>query len=81
MLSMLLRDGYIRRVPDPRGDRGIQMFISPTRLSVLGQATPLLAELSDELLAGIDARRLTDFFELADLIADRAKSYGCVETS
>jgi DNA-binding MarR family transcriptional regulator len=81
MLSMLLRDGYITRLPDPRGGRGIQMFISTSGLSVLVQATPLLAELSEELLAGIDATRLADFFELAHLIADRAESYGRVDVS
>ncbi|MCU1394026.1 MAG: MarR family transcriptional regulator [Ilumatobacteraceae bacterium] len=81
MLAMLLRDGLITRAPDPRGGRGIQMFISESGRDALASGLPLLTEFSDELLAGIDPDRLADFFAVLDLVADRAEAHGRTEAS
>jgi len=78
MLAMLCRDGYISRLPDPRGGRGIKLFISDSGRTALANGAPVVASVFVELLDGIDEDRLADFFELADLIATRAEAYGKV---
>ena len=80
MLTMLHRDGYISREPDPRGGRGIQLFISDTGRSALANGAPVVASVFLQLLEGIDDDRLADFFELVDLISERAEAYGRVVT-
>ena len=74
MLAMLLRDEFITRAPDPRGGRGIQLFISPAGRAVLDHGIPVLTDYSARLLAGIEPARLAEFFELLDLIAGRAEA-------
>jgi len=78
MLAMLSRDGYISRLPDPRGGRGIKLFISDSGRTALANGAPVVASVFVELLEGIDEDRLADFFELADLIATRAEAHGKV---
>lgn len=78
MLAMLCRDGYITRLPDPRGGRGIKLFISTAGRTALAKGAPIVANVFLELLEGIDEARLADFFELVDLIGDRAEAYGKV---
>lgn len=79
MLAMLLRDGFVSRSPDPKGGRGIQLFITPAGRSVLATGTPVLTELSRHLLADIDEQRLADFFAVLDIVVDRAEAYGRVD--
>jgi len=78
MLAMLSRDGYITRLPDPRGGRAINLFISAAGRNALAKGAPVVANVFLQLLDGIDEARLADFFEVVDLIADRAEAFGKV---
>jgi DNA-binding MarR family transcriptional regulator len=72
----LLRQEMITRRPDPRGGRAIQLFIAPAGQAALDRAFPLLLELAEHLVAGIEPERLRSFFDTLDEIAERADAYG-----
>src|SRR5215213_9299161 len=75
MLATMLRARWLRREPDPRGGRGIQLFLTPRGEALIAGGAASLAELSDDLLSGIPIDRLDAFFATLDLIAVRAESH------